>query len=44
MTFARKILLDRDAPAFYHCISRCVRLAWLYGVDPYNRLAEMRAS
>ena len=36
MTCARSLLVDPDAPGFYHCISPCVRRAWLCGVDLYN--------
>ncbi|TAH40815.1 MAG: transposase [Gammaproteobacteria bacterium] len=36
MTSARSQLVDPGSPGFYHCISRCVRRAWLCGVDPYN--------
>ena len=36
MTTARSLLVDPNTPGFYHCISRCVRRAWLCGVDPYS--------
>ena len=36
MTTARSLLVDSATPGFYHCISRCVRRAWLCGIDPYN--------
>jgi len=36
MTTARHHLVDPASPGFYHCISRCVRRAWLCGVDAYS--------
>lgn len=35
MTYARKSLISlRDTP-YYHVVARCVRRAWLWGVDQY---------
>lgn len=36
MTTARSLLVDSCSPGYYHCISRCVRRAWLCGFDPYD--------
>jgi REP element-mobilizing transposase RayT len=34
MTQARSHIVSKGQPAMYHCITRCVRRAWLCGIDP----------
>jgi REP element-mobilizing transposase RayT len=37
MTQARRQLVDPSQAQMFHCIQRCVRRAWLCGLDPYTR-------
>ena len=36
MAKPRRLLVDLEATSFYHCISRCVRRAYLCGDDRYS--------
>jgi REP element-mobilizing transposase RayT len=35
MATARSLFVSHHASGNYHCVSRCVRRAWLCGIDPY---------
>lgn len=35
MTYPRKSLISIKETPYYHCVARCVRRAWLWGVDEY---------
>lgn len=37
MTMARKTVVNDGESGVYHCISRCVRRAFLCGLDPYSQ-------
>ena len=34
MTQARSHIVSKGQQAMYHCVTRCVRRAWLCGIDP----------
>ncbi len=34
--FARRNIVNEDQVCVYHCIARCVRRAFLCGVNPYT--------
>ena len=36
MPYSRNSVVESDLPVALHCISRCVRRAWLCGRDPLN--------
>jgi hypothetical protein len=36
MAYPRTMTVAPDESGFYHCISRCVRRAWLCGDDPLS--------
>ena len=36
MATARSLFVSDHASGNYHCVSRCVRRAWLCGIDPYS--------
>ena len=35
-TYARRQIVVEDTVGVYHCIARCVRRAFLCGIDPYT--------
>jgi hypothetical protein len=43
MTYARKTLISLQDTPYYHVVARCVRRAWLWGVDEYVDRARASA-
>jgi REP element-mobilizing transposase RayT len=39
MTQARRQLVDPNHAQMFHCTARCVRRAWLFGIDKYTNLS-----
>jgi hypothetical protein len=44
MTSPRRQIVDPAVPGYYHCVSRCVRRAFLCGRDDYSGRAYSKPS
>src|SRR5262245_19613499 len=37
MGYARKSQISLQETPYYHCVARCVRRCWLWGIDRYSK-------